>query len=86
MKIQGAVINEQGQTFAVVIVKPHVVSNTAEANKAIEAFQPVFPRLPVILMAQDAQGVPTYFGRQDISRFMANVAMSAVPWQEFTIT
>ncbi len=85
MQIEGAVIREQGVTFAVVIVKKHVVDNSFEAREAIEAFQPVFPGLPVVLMAQDARGVPTYFGRPDIARFMSGVRLSAVPWKRYTI-
>lgn len=38
MRVQGAVIREQGQTFAVVVVKPHVVQNWAEAADAIQSF------------------------------------------------
>ena len=37
MRLQGAVIKEQGVTFAVVIVKPHVIDNTIEANQMIAA-------------------------------------------------
>ena len=85
MRIQGATIKEQGVAFAVVVVKPHVVANKSEANRAIWSFQPVFPGVPVILMAQNSSGVPTFFGRQDIARFMADVPMSAIPWKEFTI-
>lgn len=86
MKFQGAVIKEQGVTFAVVIVKGHVVSSRSEAEKAIRSFQPVFPGIPIILMAQDHRGVPTYFGRQDISRFMANVPLHAIPWKQYTVS
>jgi hypothetical protein len=85
MQIQGAVIREQGISFAIVIVKKHVVDNSIEAREAIEAFQPLFPGLPIVLMAQDSMGVPTYFGRPDIARFMASVPMSAVPWKEYTV-
>ncbi len=85
MIIEGAVIREQGVTFAVVIVKEHVLNNPFEADRAIRAFQPAFPGLPVILMAQDYQGVPTYYGRNDLSQFMANVPMECVPWAEYTI-
>ena len=53
MTFQGAVIREQGVTFAVVIVKMHVIDSSNEAGRAIAAFQPVFPGLPVVLMAQD---------------------------------
>ena len=31
MRVHGAVIREQGQTFAVVVVKPHVIQNQSEA-------------------------------------------------------
>lgn len=85
MQIQGAVIREQGVTFAIVIVKKHVVDNSIEASEAIGTFQPLFPELPVVLMAQDSRGVPTYFGRPDIARFMANVPLAAVPWKEYTV-
>ncbi len=84
MRFQGAVIKEQGVTFAVVIVKPHVVSNSSEAHDAIASFQPLFPGVPVVLMAQDSRGKPTYYGRRDIAKFMARVPVSAVRWKEYT--
>ncbi len=84
MRVQGAVIREQGQSFAVVIVKPHVIQNSSEASDAIRSFVPVF-RVPVILMAQDSRGTPTYYGRPDIAKFMASVPMHAIPWREYTI-
>lgn len=84
MRFQGAVIKEQGITFAIVIVKRHVVDNRSEAAAAIAGFQPWFPGIPVILMAQDSRGIPTYFGRTDIARFMSSVPVSAVPWREYT--
>jgi hypothetical protein len=84
-QFDGAVIREQGVTFAVVVVKRHVLDNRADANRAIASFQPTFPGLPVILMAQDASGRATYYGRPDLSRFMANVPPRAVPWQRYTI-
>ncbi len=84
MRVQGAVIREQGITFAVVIVKPHVVSNSFEADRAVQSFSPVFGT-PVVLMAQDGRGRPTYYGRRDIARFMSNVPLRAIPWKEYTI-
>jgi hypothetical protein len=85
MKFQGAIIKEQGVTFAIVIVKKHIIDNSSEADRAIRGFQPIFPGIPVILMAQDARGLPSYYGRPDISRFMASVPLNAVPWKEYTI-
>jgi hypothetical protein len=85
MHFQGAVIREQGQTFAVVVVKRHVIDNRSTAVEAIASFHPVFPGMPIVLMAQDGSGRPTYYGREDISRFLANVPMRAIPWRDYTI-
>lgn len=84
MRVQGAVIREQGQTFAVVVVKPHVVQNRAAAADAIQGFTPVFG-VPVVLMAQDGRGRPTFYGRPDIAKFMSGVPLYAIPWREYTI-
>lgn len=85
MQIEGAVLREQGVTFAVVVVKRHIVDNRSEAQSAIRSFGPVFPGMPVVLMAQDTSGRPTYFGRPDIARFMSNVSPSRVPWKHYTL-
>lgn len=85
MRIQGAVIREQGITFAVVIVKPHVIQSHTAAAEAIQTFTPIFG-VPVVLMAQDSRGTPTYRGRRDIAQFMASVSLRAVPWKEYTIS
>ncbi len=84
MRVQGAVIREQGQTFAVVIVKPYVVQNRSEAANAINGFTPVFG-VPVVLMVQDSRGRPTYYGRPDIAKFMSSVPIHRIPWREYTI-
>lgn len=84
MQLEGAVIKEQGQTFAVVVVKRHVTENRYEANNAIESFSRCFPGMPIVLMSQDARGRPTYFGRRDIANFLSGVPMNAIPWKRFT--
>jgi hypothetical protein len=86
MKFQGALVNEQGVKFAIVIVKKTVIDNRTESEKFITSCYPIFPGIPIILMAQDSRGVPTYFGRQDIVKFLANTPIQAIPWREFTIS
>ena len=85
MRIEGAVIREQGQTFAVVVVKQHVVQSSSEAADAIRSFMPVFG-VPIVLMAQDSRGRPTYYGRPDIAKFMASVPLNAIPWREYSVS
>jgi len=86
MKFEGALIKEQGVTFAIVIVKRSVLSSPFQRDEAIESFQPLFPGAPIVLMAQDGRGIPEYYGRQDLVRFMADVPLEAVPWQEYTVS
>ena len=45
MKLDGAVIKEQGQTFAIVVVKAHVL-NSSEKDEARSAYSNYFPGMP----------------------------------------
>jgi hypothetical protein len=84
MTFHGAIVKEQGVTFAVVIVKRHVLRSRLEAVRAQRGFSAVFPGVPIVLMAQDARGIPTYHGRADIVRFLAGTPVSCIPWKSYT--
>ena len=84
MKGQIALVREQGVDFAVVVVKPHVVNSTSRRDEAVRTWSVEFGR-PAILMAQDARGVPTYYGRPDIVRFLQHVLPQQLSWREFTV-
>ena len=85
MQFDGAVIEEQGVTFAIVIVKPHILNSPTQIEEVRSSFTPFFPRMPIILMAQNAKGVPTYHGRNDIVKFLANVHPIRIPWKRYTV-
>lgn len=85
MQIDGAVIKEQGVTFAIVVVKPHILNNQTEANNAQDSFRGLFPGMPIILMAQNSRGVPTYLGRKDIVKFLANIDFRRIPFKRYTV-
>lgn len=85
-QIDAAIVKEQGVTFTVVIVKQHVINSEHERRQAIMSFQGLFPAMPIVLMAQDTNGTPTYWGRQDIARFLASVPMSCIPWKRYTVS
>jgi hypothetical protein len=86
MQFDGAKITEQGVTFGIVIVKPHVLNSSAEQAElclfGVRAFGPI----PIVLMAQDSRGVPTYLGRPDIVKFLANVLVEQIPWQRYMLS
>lgn len=83
MQLEGAVIKEQGQTFAVVVVKSSVL-NSSEKQEAQDVYRRYFPGMPIILMAQDSRGRPTYYGRTDIVNFLSRLHISQIPWKRYT--
>jgi hypothetical protein len=84
MQLEGALIREQGVEFAIVIVKKFVLDNSSRAGSMASQLHLHFGR-PVVLMAQDSRGIPTYVGRRDLVRFLVSVPMTAIPWRRFTI-
>lgn len=84
MSFDAALVREQGVTFAVVAVKGHVVSSDSSRREAIDAFGAHFPGVPIVLMVQDGRGRATFWGRQDIVRFLAKVPVQALPWRRFS--
>lgn len=85
MTFEGAVIKEHGVTFAVVVVKRHVLDSPTASADTMRQFGTFFPGMPIVLMAQDSRGVATYRGRQDITRFLANISLRAIPWRRYTL-
>jgi hypothetical protein len=84
MQFEGALVKEQGVTFAIVVVKATVLNSPTEINQARTAFQSCFPHVPIVLMAQDSHGVPTYQGRTDIVHFLSRVHPSRIPWKRYS--
>ena len=86
MQFEGAVIREQGQVFAVAIIKSGVAATGQHAlREAASAFSRYFPGMPIVLMWQDGRGVPTYWGRRDIVKFLANLHISQIPWHRYSV-
>jgi hypothetical protein len=80
--IEGAIVKEQGVTFAIAVVKPYVLqTQTRETATGLARY---FSGLPLVLMAQDSRGRPTYWGRKDIVNFLASIDVSRIPWKRFT--
>lgn len=84
MRFQAAVLKEQGVTFAVAIVKPQVLRNESEVYDARAAFQTVFPGMPIVLMARNRTGTPTFQGRKDLVDFLWKTQRRAIPWKEYS--
>lgn len=86
MTFEGSVITEQNVTFGIIIVKPYVL-NDVSAKQQMELFgKRAFGNIPIILMAQNSVGTPTYYGRKDIVQFLSHVHPSRIPWKKYTLS
>lgn len=81
----GAIVNEQGVTFGIAVVRRGVLDNPSARDEAILEFSEVFGGIPTVLMAQDGQGTPTYYGRSDIVDFLTSIQMEQIPWQRYSV-
>ena len=86
MTFDGALVKEQGVTFAIIVVKPYVLSSPSAREELRNSFSDIFPNTPIILMAQDNKGVPTYQWRKDIVNFLVNIDINQIPWKEYTVS
>ena len=85
MKVQAAAISLQGVDFVVALGQMGLVTNSAEGDMAIEALQPKFGGVPVVLMAQNEDGSPRYYGDELIVRALEGVPIDEMPWREYTL-
>lgn len=89
MQFEGAHLRERAQQggyidWWVVIVQRSVLGSQHRCQETRTAFEVRLDQ-PVVLMAQDARGTPTYWGRSDLVEYMAEVRVEAIPWQRITL-
>lgn len=86
MTYDGAVVREQGVTFAIFIVKEPILKSPLEIDKARTVGQQLYPDLPIVLAAQDSHGVFEYQGRPDLVKFLASIDAARIPWKRYTVS
>ncbi len=84
MSFDGAVIERQGGKFAVVAVKLHVLGYSGTCEEMAAKYAPFFPEMPIVLMSQDANGVPKYCGSSDCVAYLSELGAASIPWQTYT--
>ena len=85
MKVQAAAISLGGVRFVVVVSGMDLINNPGEADLTIETLQPTFGGVPVLLMAQNEAGSPTYYGDEGLVRQMADIPVDKMPWKEYSV-
>jgi hypothetical protein len=86
MTFTGALVNVRRMKFGLVQVEKAVADNPAEADKIIAAFKPVFPNLPVAVIALDSEGFSLgQQGPADVVEFLGSVDLTRVGWKKYNV-
>ena len=83
--VQAAEISLQGHSFMVVVVPMSFVVSPGEADMAIEDLQPYFGGMPIVLMAQQEDGSPSYYGDHQLVEQMADIPIDTMLWKEYPV-
>jgi len=83
--VQAAAISLAGVRLAVVAVGQDLVGSPGEADMAIDDLRPRFGGVPVVLMAQNDDGSPTYYGNRELVEMLSGVPLDKMPWKEYRI-
>lgn len=81
--LTGAVICEQGVTFAVALVKNHVLNSQSKSDEMIQYVSRALGCPLVVLLGESSRTVRG--NRQDIVNFVANLSRSRIPWRKYQL-
>lgn len=82
-KLIGAVIREQGVTFAVALVKNHVVNSQTKSDEMIQYARRCLGCPLIVLLGESSRTVRG--NRRDVVDFVSNLHRSQIPWKEYTL-
>jgi len=85
MDVQAAAISLQNSNFVIVLVNMDMVTNSGEADMAIDTLEPKFGGAPVILMSQREDGSPVYYGDQGLVAALRDISVDDMPWKSYSV-
>jgi hypothetical protein len=85
MRVDAALIREQGVTFAVVVVQRGVIERPEDREATRRSLVRAFGFGQIVLMEQDLSGTPRYHGRRDLVNFLTNCYLEQLPWSRYSI-
>ena len=83
-QVTAAAISMAGTKLMVVLVGLTTASGPGEADLAIADMQARFG-VPVVLMGQEEDGTPVYYGKGELMELLATVPVDRMPWKEYTL-
>lgn len=82
MSFHAAPTTHQGVTFTVVRVTEAAIQ-PSNRDATLATARRRFPGPPVVLMSQDSQGIPAYYGRPDLADFLSDIDHLRLPWRTY---
>jgi hypothetical protein len=82
--VTAAAITMAGMRFVVVLVDLATASGPGEADLVIADMQASFG-VPVVLMGQEEDGTPVYYGPDELKDRVSAVPVDRMPWKEYTL-
>jgi hypothetical protein len=79
-RFTGAMLPVCDVEVLIVVVRPFVINDPHEAALYVFAFHERFGRT-IVLMAQDRDRVPTYYGPAGIVRVLCTLPFEVIPWR-----
>ena len=83
-RVTAAAISMAGTKFMIVLVGLTTASGPGEADLVIADLQRKFG-VPIVLMGQQEDGTPVYYGDEDLKDRLAAVPVERMPWKEYTL-
>jgi hypothetical protein len=82
--VTAAAISMAGTKFMIVLVGLTMASGPGEADLVIADMQRKFG-VPIVLMGQQEDGTPIYYGDEDLKDRLAAVPVDRMPWKEYRL-
>ncbi len=87
MTLDGAVLNEGGVTFALASVPPNILTDPTTADELLDSLKrDLFPDMPILLMAREWSGRPSYYGSPDAQRALRGVHVGRIAWSRYNVS
>ena len=82
-QLTAALVREQGVTFAVALVKNHVVQSQQQSSETIQAVSMALGCPLVVLMGESNKRLRG--NRNDVVKFVSRLHPSQLPWKKWTV-
>lgn len=82
-QMTAALVREQGVTFAVVLVKNHVVLSQQQSSETIQAVSRALGCPHVVLMGESNKRLRG--NRNDVVKFVSRLHPSRLPWKNWNV-